>query len=70
MTLRISKIYKTAWLVRRMATTDTKDEYQDFLSRNRVSSANMSQLTKLYNELESNMSSFDDKDYVLHCTTS
>ena len=56
--------------MRRMGTTDTKDEYQDFPSRNRVPSANMSQLTKLYNELESNMSSFDDKDYVLHCTTS
>ena len=47
-----------------MATTDTKDE--DFLSRNRVRSANLSQLTKLYNELERNMCSFDnnDNDYV------
>ena len=45
-----------------MATTDTKDE--DFLSRKRVRSANLSQLTKLYNELELNMCSFDNKDYV------
>ena len=45
-----------------MATTDTKDE--DFLSRKRVRSANLSQLTKLYNELERNMSSLDNKDYV------
>ena len=46
-----------------MATTDTKDE--DFLSKKRVSSANLSQFTKLYNELERNMSSFDNNDYVL-----
>ena len=46
-----------------MATTDTKDE--DFLSRKRVRSANLSQLIKLYNELERNMSSFDNNDYVL-----
>ena len=45
-----------------MATTDTKDE--DFLSRKRVRSANLSQLTKLYNELERNMCSFDNNDYV------
>ena len=45
-----------------MATTDTKDE--DFLSRKRVRSANLSQLTKLYNALERNMCSFDNNDYV------
>ena len=43
--------------------TDTKDE--DFLIRKRVRSANLSQLTKLYNKLERNMSSFDNNDYVL-----
>ena len=46
-----------------MASTDTKDE--DFLSKKRVRSANLSQLTKLYNDLERNMSSFDNNDYVL-----
>ena len=45
-----------------MATTDTKDE--DFLSRKPVGSSNLSQLTKLYYELERNMCSFDNNDYV------
>ena len=45
-----------------MATTDTKDE--DFLSRKRVRNANLSQLTKLYNELERNMCSFDNNNHV------
>ena len=50
---------------RKMATTDTKDEHQDFLSRKRVRSANLSKLKKLYHKLERNMSSLDNKEYVL-----
>ena len=45
-----------------MATADTKDETLDFPSRTRVISAQLSQLTKLYNELERNMSSYENKD--------
>ena len=47
-----------------MATADTKDETQIFPSRKRVRNAELSQLTKLYNELERNMSSYENNDYV------
>ena len=48
-----------------MATADTRDDSQDFIIRKRARSANLSQLTKLYNELEKGMSSYDNKDNVV-----
>ena len=48
-----------------MATVDTRDDSQDLIIRKRAHSANLSQLTKLYNELERGMSSYDNKDNVV-----
>ena len=48
-----------------MATADTRDDSQDFIIRKRARSAKLSQLTKLYNELERGMSSYDNKDNVV-----
>ena len=43
-----------------IATADTMSESQDFSGVKRVRSANVGQLTKLYNELEKNMTSYDN----------
>ena len=48
-----------------MATAATRDDSQDFIIRKRARSANLSQLTKLYNELERGMTSYDNKDHVV-----
>lgn len=47
-----------------MATADTQSENQDFISLKRVRSASLAQLTKLYNELEKTMSSYDNIEKV------
>ena len=47
-----------------IATADTMSESQDFSGVKRVRSANVGQLTKLYNELEKNMTSYDNIENV------
>ena len=47
-----------------MDTADSLDETTDLSSKKRVRSAQLSQLTKLYNELERSMSSYQNKDFV------
>ena len=48
-----------------MATADMRDDSQDFIIRKRARSANLLQLTKLYNELERDMTLYDNKDHVV-----
>ena len=48
-----------------MTTADTRGDSQDFIIRKCARSANLSQLTKLYKELERGMSSYDNKDNVV-----
>ena len=45
-------------------TEDTQSESQDFSNRKRARSAHLEQLTKLYNELEKNMSSYENIESV------
>ena len=47
-----------------IATADTMSESQDFSGVKRVRSANVGQLTKLYNELEKNLTSYDNIENV------
>ena len=47
-----------------IAITDTMSESQDFSGVKRVRSANVGQLTKLYNELEMNRTSYDNIENV------
>lgn len=43
-----------------IATADTMSESQDFSGVKRVRSADVGQLTKLYNELDKNITSYDN----------
>lgn len=47
-----------------IATADTMNELQDFSGVKRVRSANVGQLTKLYNEVEKNITSYDNIENV------